>query len=410
LALRWTALEPGRIFDAALALNRAHDWQSFRAALADWTVPTQNFVYADVEGHIGYTFAGDIPIRAQGDGRLPVPGWTGEYEWNGIIPHADLPHILDPEAGYIATANNRVVGDDYPYPLRGEWLNSYRVARVRQLIEQTPLHDADSFARIQGDLLSLPGQALAALAGRLPATSVTAQHARNALASWDADLSAESVGGTIYARLREKLLDAALGEIAEPLRMIAGLGAFASFPGVEYRERSLPEILRRAAARDDGWLPQGRTWDDALSEAWEATIAELRADLGDDVRLWIYGRKHTLTLRHPMGAIPALAKLLNRGPFPTGGDADTVCMGYLPNEFAAQPFYVAPSYRQICDVADWDRSRSIHPPGQSGHPGSRHYADLLQPWLRIQHHPMLWSRARVEEAAVERLTLEPEND
>jgi penicillin G amidase len=408
LALCWTALEPGRIFDAILALNRANDWDSFCAALADWTVPAQNFVYADVEGHIGYALGGDIPIRAQGDGRLPVPGWTGEYEWTGMIPHAELPHVLDPPQGFIATANNRIVGDDYAYPLPGEWLNGYRVRRIRELIEQTPRHDVASFARIQGDQRSLPGLDLAALADHLPAISVTAQHARDALARWDGELTAESIGGTIYARLREQLLRAAYAEIAGPLATATGLGAFASLPRAEYLDRALPGILRRIGERDDAWLPAGRRWGDVLAAAWDATVTELRAAYSDDVRLWIYGRDHTLTFRHPLDAVPTLAKLLDRGPFPVGGDLDTVRMGYLPREFAGPPFYVAPSYRQICDLADWDRSQSIHPPGQSGQPGSRHYADLLQPWLRIQYHPMLWSRARVEAAAVERLTLEPE--
>jgi penicillin amidase len=186
-----------------------------------------------------------------------------------------------------------------------------------------------------------------------------------------------------------------------------GLGAFATLPGAEYLDRALPRILQRIAERDDAWLIDGRTWGDVLAKAWEAAVTELRAAYGDDVRLWIYGRDHTLTLRHPLDAVPALAKLFDRGPYPMGGDVDTIRMGYLPREFAGPPFYIAPSYRQICDTADWDRSQSIHPPGQSGQPGSRHYADLLQPWLRVQYHPMLWSRARVEAAAVERLTLQP---
>jgi penicillin amidase len=407
LTLRWTALEPARIFESVLALNRATDWENFRAALADWTVPAQNFVYADVDGHIGYALGGDMPVRAQGDGRVPVPGWTGEYEWTGVIPHADLPHVLDPQVGFIATANNQIVGHDYPYLVAGEWLNGYRVTRIRELIEQRPQHDAASFVRIQGDLRSLPGLELAALADRLPATSVVAQHARAALSAWDGELTAECIGGTIYARLREKLLAAALAEIAAPLGTTASLGAFASFPGADYYQRSLPQILRRAATRNDGWLPAGRSWDAVLAEAWEASVAELRAEYGDDVRLWIYGRKHVLNFRHLLDSVPALAKLLDRGPFPTGGDLDTVRMGHLPRVFAGPPYYVAPSYRQICDTADWDRSQSIHPPGQSGQPGSHHYADLLQLWLRMEYHPMLWSRARVEAAAVERLTLDP---
>jgi penicillin amidase len=409
LALRWTALGPGRIFDSVLALNQASNWDSFRAALADWTVPAQNFVYADVEGHIGYALGGDIPIRAQGDGRVPVPGWTGEYEWTGIIPPAELPHLLDPEAGFVATANNRIVDDQYPYPLPAEWLSGYRANRISELVEQTQHHDIASFAHIQGDLHSQPGLELAALADRLPATSVAAQHARDTLAAWDGELTAESIGGTIYARLREKLLAGALAEIAGPLGTVAGLGAFALLPSADYEHRVLPQLLRHAAAREDSWLPDGRTWDAVLAEAWEASVAELRAEYGDDVRLWIYGRKHVVSLRHPLDAVPTLAKLLDRGPFPTGGDSDTLRMGYLPRITAGPPFYIASSYRQICDTADWDRSQSIHPPGQSGQPASHHYADLLQHWLRMEYHPMLWSRARVEAAAVERLTLEPEH-
>lgn len=407
LALRWTALEPSQTIDAALAINRAHDWASFRAAVAGWTAPTSNFVYADVDGHFGYAFGGQMPIRARGDGRLPVPGWAGEYEWVGLIPPGELPHALDPDEGLVVTANNRIVGDDYPHAMPSEWLPGYRAARIGQLLNQTPRHDARSFARIQADQRSLPGLELAALAGRLPASTPTARQARQALASWDGELTAESVGGAIYARLREKLLLSAYDEVAGPLGQVAGIGAFAELVSGGYLWQALPRLLRRLAARDDSWLTAGRTGDDLLRAAWESAVAELRADLGDDVSGWRYGRYHTLTLRHPLGAVAALAPLLNRGPFPTGGDADTVRMGLAPRQHAGVPFYVAPSYRQICDPANWDNCQSIHPGGQSGQPASRHYADFVQPYLNMQYHPMPWSRARVEDAAVRRLTLEP---
>jgi penicillin amidase len=144
-----------------------------------------------------------------------------------------------------------------------------------------------------------------------------------------------------------------------------------------------------------------------LRDAWTAAVEELRAELGDDVAQWRYGRFHTLTLRHALGVAAPLARLLNRGPFPTGGDADTVCMGFASRQQAGQPYYVAPSYRQICDPSSWDRSLSIQPVGQSGHPSSPHYADFVQPYLAGQYHPMAWSRARVEDATVARLLLEP---
>ncbi|MDW8212651.1 MAG: penicillin acylase family protein [Roseiflexaceae bacterium] len=406
LAMRWTALAPSRLMRAVFRLNRARDWESFREALADWTVPPQNFTYADVEGNIGYALGGDIPLRAKGDGSVPVPGWTGEYEWVGIIPHAELPHVLNPPEGFVITANNRVVGDSYPYPFPAEWLNGYRAERIRQLIEQTPRHDVESFARIHADVRSLPGLELAALAGRLPADDPLAQQARDALATWNGELSADSIGGTIYSRLRERLLSTIYADAAPAFDVTVGLGAFATLPGRDIAQRAFPRLLRRLIERDDRFFGE-RTTDEILTAAWNATLAELRAELGDDVTTWRYGRIHSLTIRHPLGSIPALATIFNRGPFPTGGDLDTVNMGYLPREFAGPPFYIAPSYRQICDTADWDRSQSIQPTGQSGHPGSRHYSDFVQPWLNVQYHPMPWSRSRVEEVAASRMTLQP---
>jgi penicillin amidase len=406
LAMRWTALEPSRLIRSIFRLNRARDWESFREALADWTVPPQNFTYADVEGNIGYALGGDIPLRAKGDGSLPAPGWTGEYEWAGIIPHAELPHVLNPPEGFVITANNRIVGNAYPYPFPAEWLNGYRAERIRQLIEQTPRHDAESFARIHADVRSLPGLELAALAGRLPADEPLAQQARDALATWNGELSADSVGGTIYARLRERLLSTVYADAAPAFDFAVGLGAFATLPGRDMAHRTFPRLLRRLIERDDRFFGE-RTTDEILTAAWNAALAELRAELGDDVTAWRYGRIHTLTIRHPLGSLPALATIFNRGPFPIGGDLDTVNMGYLPREFAGPPFYIAPSYRQICDTADWDRSQSIQPTGQSGHPGSRHYSDFIQPWLNVQYHPMPWSRSRVEEVAATRMTLQP---
>ncbi|MDP9371824.1 MAG: penicillin acylase family protein, partial [Chloroflexota bacterium] len=201
LALRWTALEPGRLLQSVLAIDRARDWASFRAALADWTVPPQNFVYADVDGHFGYALGGDLPVRARGDGRLPVPGWTGEWEWTGIIPHDELPHALDPAAGYVVTANNRIVAPEEAPHMHAEWASGYRAARIHELIGATPLHDAASFGRIHRDLRSLPGLAFAALAreGRLPAADAVERAARDALAAWDGDLIADSTAGLIYA-------------------------------------------------------------------------------------------------------------------------------------------------------------------------------------------------------------------
>jgi penicillin amidase len=408
LALRWTALEPsGGIVASILGINQASDWHSFRSALANWNVPPQNFVYADVDGHIGYALGGDIPVRAKGDGRLPVPGWTGEYEWTGVVPHAELPHSLDPGEGFAISANNRIVSDAFPHSIPGEYLNGYRAARIRTLIEQTDRHSPQSFARIHADKRCLPGLALAGLAGRLPTPNAIAQAAQNTLAAWDGEMSSDSVAATIYTVFSDCLLAVAYAEAKDLFDMRVGVGAFASIPIQDMFNRAIPSILRRATELDNSWLPAGQTWQTVLEQAWETALSKLQSQYGDVVAEWRYGRDHTLTIRHPLGAVPVLGRLFNRGPFPTGGNIDTVCMGNLPRVFAGQPFYVAPSYRQILDVSDWNRSKSIHPTGQSGHPASRHYADFIKPWLNIEYHPMPWSRNQVDEATTERLTLQP---
>ncbi len=414
LALRWTALAPGRLQSAVLAINRARDWAEFRAALVDWTVPPQNFVYADVAGHIGYALGGDLPVRAQGDGRLPLPGWIGEWEWTGTVPPAENPHALDPAEGFVATANNRIVGNNAAHPVIGEWATGYRVSRIRELLLRTPHHSVESFARIQTDRRSLPGLACIALArdGRLhaPPGDPVAADARAALAAWDGTLSADSIGGLVASVLCQRLLDRAYREIVGPLGTVTGLGAFASAPGNIYRQRALPNLLDRLLdpSADPGWFAAGDSPDAIIADAWAATVAALRAAWGDDIAHWRYGHAHRFTLRHPLGVNRVLARLFNRGPITTGGDGETVNMGGLNIGPTGLESYTAPSYRQILDPTDWDRSRAIHSTGQSGHPASPHYADFLPLWLTGEYHPLPWTRGAVEEATAHRLTLAPE--
>lgn len=417
LAIRWTALEPlPPLQRALLDLNRARNWGEFRSAIAGWTVPAQNFVYADVEGNIGYALGGWVPIRVQGDGNFPVPGWSGEYEWQGYIPPDQLPATLNPTEGFAVTANNRNAGDGYHYhhPLHAAWLNGYRAARIRTMIEQTPQHDPQSFTQMHQDLLSLPGLQIAHLVGQLYCTDVIEQQAQGLLHSWDGILNAESVAGTIYDGMRYHLLREVYREIEEVHRAPAALGAFASIPAYSYLDRALPMVLSRATKgivhdTPDPWLGNGRTWRNVLAKSFTATIKDLRHTLGNDPRTWRYGRIHSLTLRHPLGSVPGLTQLFNRGTWPTGGDIDTVSQAYTPRDLVAGPIYVAPSVRMICDVGNWDNSQSVYPGGQSGHPGSRHYNELSAAWLGGTYHPMFWKRTTVERETSAVLVLEAES-
>jgi len=407
LALRWTALDSSTLLDAIFALNRATDWTSFRAALAAWDVPPQNFVYADVDGHIGYQLAGNVPIRGKGDGRVPAPGWDSAYDWTGFVAFPDLPAQYDPSDGLIATANNQIVPADASPPIAGEWLNGWRAARITQLLRQHPLHDASSFAAIHADRLSLPGLMLVAIAGRLPDGDALSNQARALLASWDGVLDTRSCAATIAVQLLEDLQREVFAAATAVVDQRIGIGAFASRPGREYMGRALPFILHALTERDDSWFRDGRTWDDVLAEAWRNAIPTLRKRLGDNPGKWQYGDWHQVLFTHPLSVVPVIGKLFSRGSHPLGGNRDTVNMGDVQINPDGSRVTTTPSYRLIADPSDWERSKSIHPGGQSGHPLSSHYGDFIKAWLNVEYHPMPWARLAVEEVSQETLTLNP---
>jgi penicillin G amidase len=407
LALRWTVYSATTLVDAILDVNRAQDWDSFRAALSQWDVPPQNFVYADVEGHIGYQLAGAIPLRANGTGRVPVPGWTGEYEWNGLVPFAQLPASYDPATGFIATANNQIVPADHMPPIAGEWLSGWRAARITQLLQQHERHDATTFAQIHGDHRSLPGLEVVTLAGRFPNGDPIANQARALLAAWDGMLSTHSIAATIAVQFLDELQQVVFTPLSDVMNTTVGIGLFATRPGREYMQRALPSILAAATQNDNDWFGDTRAWDDVIPLAWQRTITVLRKRLGTNLNAWRYGAWHTIMFSHPLGRIPLVGNLFNRGVFELAGNRDTVNLGDINTTPSGVTTYSCPSVRLICDTSDWERSKSIHPIGQSGHPLSQHYSDFIKPWLNVEYHPMPWLRRRVEEVSQDTLVLTP---
>ena len=395
LALRWTALDPGTIFASVLRLDRARTWREFRAALRLWTVPAQNFVYADRQGNIGYQLPGRIPIRAGGGGLTPVPGWTGEYEWIGEIPFDRLPSVLNPPRGYIVTANNQIVPDDYPYLVSHEWDPGFRAKRIETLLAPIRRATIADMRTIQMDLGSLPAQeTIRALAGlhlaREPAAGLLAE-----LRAWDGVLGAESRPAAIYEAFRLTLT---------PLVFKDALGGELYTRYLERSEAWQLALLRLLRTPASGWWgARGR--DAVVEEALVEAHALLTRHLGADRSRWTWGRLHTMRFVHPLGRIPGLAWIFNARAPQTGGDLFTVNNGgFAPDTFSQ---IIVASYRQIIDLADWDRSIAIHATGQSGLPFHGHYRDFVVLWASGRYHPMLFSRARIQQAADGTLTLAP---
>lgn len=416
LALRWTGLEQCNIISSILQLNRATNWQEFLEAMHDWDVPPQNVVYADKEGNIGYVMAGAIPMRAKGQSLVPSPGWSGEYEWTGLIPFEELPQTFNPSQHFIATANNRVVDDNYPYYITNEWLNGYRAQRIRDLLNSKEKLSLADMATIQADQYALPAVEIVPHILSISASTQQEREAQHLLRAWDYVLAPDSIAATIYTTFLRKLeyivFSTLIGDDDALLNRYFGIGVTILASQNGYASRTRPLLIRLLKQRDDRWfansaIPNGpTTWNDALAAALRATLDELQARLGADMARWYYGSIHTMTYNHALGAIKPLNRLFNRGPFPVGGDIDTVNMGSsMPNN--PEVVVTVPSFRQIVDLADLTRSLSMHAPGQSGHVADKHYDDFIPLWRAVKHHPMLFDHAAIEAQVEARLSMHP---
>ena len=404
LALRWTALDPDdTTVTSFLALNTAHNWKEFTDALRRLVVPSQNFVYADVSGHIGYYAPGRIPIRAAGDGSRPADGWSGEPEWTGWIPFDELPHTYDPPEHLIVTANNRPAPEAYPYLLGLEWPEPYRAARITARLHGHSKMTPDDFASIQADTFSLQARDLLGqlLAHVKPVDASDAQ-AVAMLRQWNGDARGDSAVAAIYESWFLRLAPALVGDELGPLALRSYEGRFSSIT------RMLRHVL---ASNDSPWCddvrtPARETCEDMVSIALHQAMAQLRAQLGDGMNRWRWDAVHHAVFPHQgLDAMKLLRPFVSRS-VPTGGDWSTVDVGPVS---ADQPFEQrqVPGYRQIIDLSDRNDSRFLADVGQSGHPLSVHYDDFLADWRAVRYRPMRMSRSAIDRSAAGRLELVP---
>lgn len=402
LALSWTALQPGTLIRSVVLLNQAGNWEEFREALSYWDAPSQNFVYADVEGNIGYQAPGRIPIRDGGDGSMPVPGWTGEYEWVDTIPFDELPRAFNPPEGYIVTANNAVVGPDYPYFLSMDWDPGYRARRIVELIEDDPSLSPEDLQAIQGNCSPVWAEDVLPHLLILPSADRRLGEALEMLRAWDRQAARDSAEAALFEAFRLHLIDLTFGdELGEQLLSEAQ----------DSLMDALVEILPEEGSPwfDNVDTPKAETRDEILLGALELAVEELTEAQGRNMDRWQWGNLHTASFENQsLGrcGIRLIERIFNRGPVAVDGTIATVNnTGYD----ASDPYQVVtvPSYRHIVDLGDLTRSMSMHTTGQSGHPFHPHYDDMIDPWRNIEYHPMLWERTDVEADAEGVLVLRP---
>jgi len=393
LALRWVGAEPGTAgYLGSLAVDRATNWNEFEDAMKRWKVPSENIVYADIDGNIGEHSTGLTPLRRNWTGLLPVPGAAGEYEWSGYVPNSELPHSFNPSSGFVATANHKMIPENYPYNVGFEWAPPDRVHRIEEVVsgirdsgKKITLEDME---KLQTDVVSLPARQLVNL---LKESSPNPTPATQMMQGWDATLSRESGVAALYeVWLKE------LRKVVAEKEGVASLQDDWELENVfEYLSDPSPQVFGA-----DAVAGRNQVLLQTLESAWKQT----EQLLGTDPRSWSWGRLHTIQFRHSLDRLPDAATLLDLGPLSRPGDGNTVNATWPGNKYEQEG---GASYREILDTADWDHSLAVNTPGQSGQPGSPHYSDLLLLWDKGEYFPLLYSRKAVEMNARDRSMLAP---
>ncbi|HLO00583.1 MAG TPA: penicillin acylase family protein [Pyrinomonadaceae bacterium] len=393
-ALRWTALDPVlNTPDSVYFINRAHNWKEFSAALKSFTAPTQNIVYADTAGHIGYHAAGVVPIRRSGDGSIPYDGSTDAGDWVKFIPLDKLPTVYDPPSGIIVTANQRIVGADYPFFLTHSWAQPYRARRIYDLLTQKPKLTIDDFRRIQGDVYSIGNVLFARQSAKILRPNLTAADAGlkgllDAFDRWDGMVAADSRVAPLVAQMRiafrSRILTAALGE------ELVKVYQWSNF------DTTIDRIMMEQP-RD--WLPKEfSSYPDLLRACYEDARKTLTKNLGEDESKWTWGEMVKINFRHPLAAAPLIGLQFTVPPIPqngSGGMAATVNVG------------ANVSMRLIADLSDWDNTQQGITLGESGIPSSPHWKDQLADWRAVTPRTFPFTEPAIKKAAAETLTLVP---
>ncbi|WP_432065080.1 penicillin acylase family protein [Streptomyces sp. C10-9-1] len=446
VALQWTALQPGKSMDAVFTLNRAKDFAGFRAAAKDFEVPSQNMIYADTKGHIGYQAPGRIPIRAEGDGRTPAPGWDPRYKWDGYIDFDELPYEYDPARGYIVTANQSVIdAEAYPYLITEDYGYGARSQRINDLIESKIRGggkiSTEDMRTMQMDNSSEIAKLLTPYLLKIDVSDTYVREAQKLLEGWDYTQEPDSAAAAYFNGVWRNVLKLAFGnKLPKELRIegecLSVLPADSSAPDDDLVERvrecgqrdadsAQPdggdrwyEVVRRLLKDEDNawWRSPGTrtdeptdTRDELLARAMEDARWELTAEMGKDASTWSWGRLHQLTLRNQTLGTQGpgfLQSMLNRGPWNLGGgEAAVNATGW--NAAGGYDVVWVPSMRMVLNVGDWDKSRWINLTGASGHAYHSHYTDQTDKWAKGELLDWAYTGEAVDTAAVDTLTLRP---
>ncbi|MGN4123920.1 penicillin acylase family protein [Lysinibacillus sphaericus] len=377
-SMQWTALQSTAELRAILGFNKANSWDDFEKALEDFKAPAQNFVFASKDGTIAYKANGEIPIRKQGEGQLPVPGDSSDYGWEGFIPWDELPTVVNPKEGFIATANNEVIGEEYPYHITDFWAQPYRYERIKEVLEANDSLTVEDMMNLQMDQHNLYAREfLPDLLTSLKAKDQDEKYAEVIvlLEKWDMVDAKDSSAPLVFHTLMEQLQEV-LFKDEMPLDMYNLMAG---------KYNITDQLLRKAYAGEKSiWIDQQGGVDAAVYEALERSIALIEERFGKKPSKWQWGNFHQLTFDHTLGsASPILARYFNAKKVPIGGSKVTVQAA--DDDLDGNVDHGA-SWRFVADVGDLSSAYHIVGPGQSGHVKSKWYQDQGEDWANGNYH------------------------
>ncbi len=386
ITMRWTGFEMSDELNALYLVNTANDWQSFLNGVKEFTVPGQNFVYADVKGNIGFHPGVRLPKRNSNNPTLPFIGWTGEHEWQGFIPFEQLPSLYNPPEGFIATANNKTTSNA-DYHITNLWEPPSRIQRIREVLQSKKQFDVSDFKNLQNDNFSYFAKDVTpyilSACNSVPVLDEKVQTAVNYFRNWNFILSKEDVPTTIFEVFFSHLIkNIYRDEMGEDL-----FRQYITLANIPYRVTLAMLSDTTNIWFDDVATDTVETRDDIIRKSMNETLADLTDRLGGEMKQWRWGRIHTLTLKHPFGDMKVLQPIFNIGPFEVSGSGTTVNNGEY---HFTKPYEMTlgPSMRKIVDFADVNKALSVIPSGESGQPLHDHYSDQTPLWKNGEYHEL----------------------
>lgn len=406
ISMRWTGEESSDEANTFYRIDRAMNWDDFKNGLKSFGSPAQNFVYGDVDGNIGYYTGGKLPIRPVKTGLVPFPGNTGQFEWKGFVPFDKMPNRFDPEQGYIATANNKIIDDTYPYYISSNWEPPWRAERIDEVLKSQDRFTVEDVQQLQLDLVSLQARELVPIILKaFDSVTVTNENVKTALTyfrTWKFEMTKNDVATTLFEDFFLKAIHNTFDdEFGNQL-----LGLYDTLASVPLNV--MTELLKQDSSPwfDNSATPQVETKNDIIRKSLADAVDDLEGLLGGELKEWQWGRLHKVEFRHVFGAKSLLRPIFDIGPFTVGGSHSTIWKGdYSLNKPFANT--VGPSTRQIFDLSDENNTRAVTPPGQSGQVFYKHYSDQVQLWLLGEYRRMPMDRNVIERTCHDVLTLEP---